>query len=1288
MRFFIPSWLRHAAPPGATPSRGVVSAGGAAGTAGAPTAAVATGASRGSKQLPAVFSIDLQPGIGPVRRLATAGQDACVMIWNVEVLKQSTPVTPAEVGGGRGGGGGEGPGAAATTNGKGAGGAAGGGDEGTVPPKGALLASLSFHSAAVNCVRWSPDGTLLASAGDDGVVLLYECLRSAVGDGGGVRGGGGSGGGQGGSSTGFGAATALESWRCRRPLRGHTGDVTDLAWSPDCARLASSSIDNLVLVWAAADGRRVATLAGHAGLVKGVAWDPVGRFIASQGDDRSVIIWRTADWKAEKRLEKPFADAVHHVHSLSFFLRLSWSPCGSQLLTPNAFQRPNHVAPMFSRSSGFTSQMDFVGHRGPVVATRFSPRLYVPLGKPPPALAAPPGGGGGAAGGMGAAASANGGVAGVVAGAEGESGWKDGASYTCLALGSKDRGATLWKASAATPFLSLAQMFDSDLVDLSWGADGYTMAASSTDGRVVLMQFEPRELGVVVPRAQEARILGTIARSFGGTASVAQLPESTTTLAMEDALMRQQPPALLPAGGVGGAPAAPAAAPDPGRKRKAPDDGSGGGAPSPSAPSAPTAAALHPVRTVVLISQQREVRKGGKRRIIPTAVPAPGAAPRRALPSVLPGGPAPPPSGGLRGGEAPAAATAVARPSAASGPTGVSATHSRGFGAAAPAPAPSQPPPAAAAAAATHLPPSCHAASPAAANGGIGGGSLTPAPNAAIALDALHRVALPRPLSPAALAAVERGGGGVSLAAASIRGLRTPLLPPAGGTAADSMAAVGVPTAGATLVRAIDARTPPTLLEVVPPAAADAIAAAATLLVSRGGAVAWRDFIPAATPVVAVAGAAGRFVAVATADGLLRLYSGRGGRRLAPPLALDSPPHVMEADVVGGVGGAGGVVRLGGGEEGGGSEDDDLGIGAGRGGGGGGATAAATAGAALPPVLAGRTTGRRGERWHLLLVTRSGQCTVYDVRTLRLVVTRCAAVLLARVRPTGGAAGSGDGGGGGSGGALPATELYRSIVLGRVTPSGEPLLALSDGSTFLYDRRLAAWLRVAGGGDATYSEFTFAAATAEAAGSGGLVHRLQARAAATEAAAAAGRSAGGASAGGGGATAAAASAALTALAAEADGRRAAVETLGHLETLVWTAARLRSAAELKYYLACYAARLASVAGDAAGGVGGGGSGVGGASVLPVSGGGGGGDRDPDAAAAAARLRELCDGLMEAAATGAPGGPAGVTLLRSTVLPVVSANRGMQRLVAGYTDSLRELPPAAGGAEGGAGAAGP
>ncbi|OSX68703.1 hypothetical protein BU14_2366s0001, partial [Porphyra umbilicalis] len=663
----------------------------------------------------------------------------------------------------------------------------------------------------------------------------------------------------------------------------------------------------------------------------------------------------------------------------------------------------------------------------------------------------------------------------------------------------------------------------------------------------------------------------------------------------------------------------------------------------------------------------------------------PGAAPPRALPRVLPGGGAPPPAGKAGGGATPASAAApaaaaaspvaavsvprtsvpAASPAAAIG----SPVHSRGFGAAAAAfpasaggtaaAAAAAPPPvvqrvvprrrASAAAAAVMggraaSAPTTPAAAPAAAAPAAarGGATPPPAPTPSAAMDKLLVMELPPPLSAAALAAVEKGNDGAPLAAASIRGLRTPLLPAAA-------TATPVATAGAVTVRAIDARSPPTLVEVLPPAAAGAVAAASTLLVSRGGVVGWRDFLPAATPVVAVAGAAGRFVAVATVDGLLRLYSAQGGRRLAPPLALDSPPHVMEADVVGGVGGAGGVVRLGkDGGEGSSSDDNDWG---GRGGGGAaGATAAGSV--ALPRVLAGRTTGRRGERWHLLLVTRSGLCTVYDVRTLQLVVTRCAASLLARVRTTGSAQADGDGGG-------PPTELYRSIVLGRVTPSGEPLLALSDGTTFLYDRRLAAWLRVAGGGDATYSEFTFAAATPSAAGSGGLVHRLQARAAATEAAAAASDAAAGGGGGGGAATAA-----LTALAAEADARRASVETLGHLETLVWTAARLRSGGELRYYLACYAARLATVAGEAGGGGGGGGSAAGAAAT---------GDRDPDAAAAGARLRELCDGLMEAAAAGGVGGSTGVALLKETVLPVVAANRGMQRLVAGYTDSLRELP---------------
>ena len=44
-------------------------------------------------------------------------------------------------------------------------------------------------------------------------------------------------------------------------LRGHANNVTDVAWSPDDALLATCSLDNYVFVWDA-HGVRVATLAG------------------------------------------------------------------------------------------------------------------------------------------------------------------------------------------------------------------------------------------------------------------------------------------------------------------------------------------------------------------------------------------------------------------------------------------------------------------------------------------------------------------------------------------------------------------------------------------------------------------------------------------------------------------------------------------------------------------------------------------------------------------------------------------------------------------------------------------------------------------------------------------------------------------------------------------------------------------------------------------------------------------------------------------------------------------
>jgi WD40 repeat protein/serine/threonine protein kinase len=73
-------------------------------------------------------------------------------------------------------------------------------------------------------------------------------------------------------------------------LKGHTGVVNGVAFSPDGTRLASASADNTVKVWDVQTGKNLLTFKSHGGAVVHVTFSPDGKRLASAGRGE-VKVW-------------------------------------------------------------------------------------------------------------------------------------------------------------------------------------------------------------------------------------------------------------------------------------------------------------------------------------------------------------------------------------------------------------------------------------------------------------------------------------------------------------------------------------------------------------------------------------------------------------------------------------------------------------------------------------------------------------------------------------------------------------------------------------------------------------------------------------------------------------------------------------------------------------------------------------------------------------------------------------------------------------------------------------
>ncbi|KAJ6500371.1 WD40-repeat-containing domain protein [Mycena sanguinolenta] len=185
-------------------------------------------------------------------------------------------------------------------------------DDSGVAPRPArveYLATLSRHSAAVNVVRFSPNGDLIASAGDDGMVIIWAPSATPQ------------------TST-YGSDLSpadlqheKEFWKPRTTFRCTTMQVYDLAWSPTGEFVLCGSTDNCARVFASADGKCMHEIAEHSHFVQGVAWDPLNEYIATQSSDRAMHVYKISASKGTGTFEAHavgrntrFPSQSHHGH--------------------------------------------------------------------------------------------------------------------------------------------------------------------------------------------------------------------------------------------------------------------------------------------------------------------------------------------------------------------------------------------------------------------------------------------------------------------------------------------------------------------------------------------------------------------------------------------------------------------------------------------------------------------------------------------------------------------------------------------------------------------------------------------------------------------------------------------------------------------------------------------------------------------------------------------------------------------------------------------------------------
>ncbi|XP_047420825.1 chromatin assembly factor 1 subunit B isoform X2 [Sciurus carolinensis] len=374
-----------------------------------------------------VYSLDFQHATtGRVHRLASAGVDTAVRIWKVE----------------------KGPDGKAIVE---------------------FLSNLARHTKAVNVVRFSPTGEILASGGDDAVILLWKVNDNKEPE-------------QIAFQDEDEAQLNKENWTVVKTLRGHLEDVYDICWATDGNLMASASVDNTAIIWDVSKGQKISIFNEHKSYVQGVTWDPLGQYVATLSCDRVLRVYSTQKKRVAFNVSKMLSGVgvegevrsyrMFHDDSMkSFFRRLSFTPDGSLLLTPagcvESGENVTNTTYVFSRKNLKRPIAHLPCPGKATLAVRCCP-VYFEL-RP------------------------------VV---EADQGSREPAvelmslPYRVVFAVASEDSVLLYDTQQPFPFGYVSNIHYHTLSDISWSSDGAFLAISSTDGYCSFVTFEKDELGI------------------------------------------------------------------------------------------------------------------------------------------------------------------------------------------------------------------------------------------------------------------------------------------------------------------------------------------------------------------------------------------------------------------------------------------------------------------------------------------------------------------------------------------------------------------------------------------------------------------------------------------------------------------------------------------------------------------------------------------------------------------------------------------------------------------------